>query len=412
MKNIKTNNKKSGFKKWIGKLHLWFGLGIGFLIFIISITGSLYVFKDEIESYTLKEYIFHHEKNIEQKSVLPISVLEKKINTQTHEIYPIHWVQIPIDKTRSYQFFWYEHNANAWNYFDEYPIYKSAYVNPYTGKVLGTYDIKNGFFNIVKMIHWSYLLKESWGKYLTGIPVIIFILMSISGIILWWPKNKAARKQRFKFNWKNVKSWKRKNYDLHNILGFYASVFGLIMSITGLFYAFFVVQAFIYFTFSGGSTVYPDFSKITTTASIEERTPFTIDKISQTVQKLYPNSYAFSLDLGHPHLDDHTHPNYSVFVQHLSYSYHKNSSLIFDENSGELLHKYDDKDKNFGEKVVAANYDIHVGEILGLPTKIIAFIGSLMIASLPLTGFLIWWGRRKKSKTKNGLHQHRKSFAK
>jgi uncharacterized iron-regulated membrane protein len=125
-------------------------------------------------------------------------------------------------------FFWYEHNTKGWNYFDEFPIYKQAYVNPYTGKVLRVYDEKNGFFNIVKMIHWSFLLKQDWGTYVVGIPVIIFVIMLITGIVLWWPKNKAARKQRFAFKWKNIKSWKRKNYDLHNVLGFYASIFALI----------------------------------------------------------------------------------------------------------------------------------------------------------------------------------------
>jgi uncharacterized iron-regulated membrane protein len=58
------------------------------------------------------------------------------------------------------------------------------------------------------------------------------------------------------------------------------------------------------------------------------------------------------------------------------------------------------KDKNFGEKTVGANYDIHVGSILGLPTKIIAFIVSLICASLPVTGFMIWWGRRKRKRRK------------
>lgn len=47
----------------------------------------------------------------------------------------------------------------------------------------------------------------------------------------------------------------------------------------------------------------------------------------------------------------------------------------------------------------AMNYDIHVGQILGLPGKIIAFLASLICASLPITGFIIWLGRRKKSKT-------------
>lgn len=392
--------KPDAFKKWTGKLHLWLGLGVGFLIFIISITGALYVFKDEIENATRKDVIYHNEQNIDQKQVLPIRTLEKAVVAQVKEKYPVHWVNIPIDKKMSYLFYWYEHDPKGWNYFDEFPIYKVAYVNPYSGKVLGTYDEKNGFFQIVKMIHWSFLLKQSWGTYVVGIPVLIFVFMLISGIILWWPKNKAARKQRFSFKWKNVKNWKRKNYDLHNVLGFYASVFALIFSITGLFYAFLFVQSSIYFIFSGGKTAYPDFSSITTKAPIEMRTEGTLDKISNTVKVKYPDSYNFSIDLGHEHMDDHEHPNFEVYVKHLSYSYHKSSSLIFDENSGELLHTHDMKDKNFGEKTVGANYDIHVGSILGLPTKIIAFIVSLICASLPVTGFMIWWGRRKKKTPK------------
>lgn len=390
--------KPSEFKKWTGKLHLWFGLSIGLIIFIVSVTGALYVFKDEIENFTRKDVIYHNEQNIVQKQILPIRVLEKAVDNQVKEKFKIHWVNVPIDKKMSYQFYWYEHNTNAWNYFDEFPIYKVAYVNPYDGKVLRVYDEKNGFFQIVKMIHWSFLLKQDWGKYVVGIPVIIFIIMLISGIILWWPKNKAARKQRFSFRWENIKSWKRKNYDLHNILGFYASIFALIFSITGLFYAFFVIQTMMYVVFSGGNTVYPDFSHITTKAPLEAKNDTTLDKVINTVRTNYPDSYGFSVDLGHPHMDDHEHPNFSVFVKHLSYSYHKNSSLIFDENSGELLHTHNHEDKDLGEKAIAANYDVHVGSILGLPTKIIAFIVSIICASLPVTGFLVWYGRRKKTK--------------
>jgi uncharacterized iron-regulated membrane protein len=49
------------------------------------------------------------------------------------------------------------------------------------------------------------------------------------------------------------------------------------------------------------------------------------------------------------------------------------------------------------------NYDIHTGAILGLPGKIFAFLISLLIASLPVTGFLVWYGSRyrKKSFRKN-----------
>ena len=386
--------KKNTFKKIVSKLHLWLGLTVGFFVLIISITGALYVFKDEFQNVIRKDYIHHNEQNISHKKILPLRILEQKVAAQSNEKYPIHWAEIPLDKTKSYKFYYYERNPNTWNYFDEFVIYKTAYVNPFTGKVLALEDEKNGFFNIVKFIHWSFLLKSDWGTYIVGIPVLIFLIMLISGIILWWPKNKIARKQRFWFQWKNIKSWRRKNYDLHSILGFYSSIFALILTLTGLFYAFFFVQAFFYVLFSGGETKYPDFSNIKTKAPIELRNSTTLDKIAANVEKLYPSASVYSLDFGHEHLDDHEHPNYEVYVKQLDYSYHINHQIIFDENSGEVLMNRPHQKKNFGEKFVAANYDIHVGAIFGIWGKILAFIVSLICASLPITGFLVWKGRK------------------
>jgi uncharacterized iron-regulated membrane protein len=45
------------------------------------------------------------------------------------------------------------------------------------------------------------------------------------------------------------------------------------------------------------------------------------------------------------------------------------------------------------------NYDIHVGAIAGLPGKILAFLISLLCSSLPVTGFLVWYGKKVKAKT-------------
>lgn len=391
-----SSKNKNTFKRIVSKLHLWLGLTIGFFVLVISITGALYVFKDEVQNILRKEYIHHNEQNIAQKKILPLKVLEQKVEQQTNEKYPLHWIDIPLDKTKSYKFHYYERNPKAWNYFNEFVVYKTAYVNPFTGKVLAMEDEKNGFFNIVKFIHWSFLLKSEWGTYIVGIPVLIFLIMLITGIILWWPKNKKARKQRFWFQWKNVRSWRRKNYDLHSILGFYSSVLALILAITGLFYAFSFMEIFLYFLFSGGETKYPDFSNIKTKAPIEIRNAGTFDKIASKVEELYPTASTYSIDLGNKHLDNHEHSNFEVYVKQLDYSYHIYHQIIFDENSGEVLLNRPHQKKNFGEKFVSANYDIHVGAILGIWGKILAFIVSLICASLPITGFLVWKGRNFK----------------
>lgn len=156
---------------------------------------------------------------------------------------------------------------------------------------------------------------------------------------------------------------------LHNILGFYASFLALIIAITGVFYSFFFVQAMMYYLFSGGETTYPNYSKYKTTSPKEWRTEQTLYKIARQVETAYPEAFGYSLDFGHEHLDDHEHPYFSVFIKHYSYSYHKNHEIIFDENTGELKKIIDHKDKNFGQKVVAANYDIHVGQFAVLAQR-------------------------------------------
>jgi uncharacterized iron-regulated membrane protein len=55
-------------------------------------------------------------------------------------------------------------------------------------------------------------------------------------------------------------------------------------------------------------------------------------------------------------------------------------------------------DINFADKLLRMNYEIHTGAILGLPGKIFAFLMSLFIASFPVTGFIMWWKKRKKKK--------------
>ena len=50
------------------------------------------------------------------------------------------------------------------------------------------------------------------------------------------------------------------------------------------------------------------------------------------------------------------------------------------------------------QKIKRAEYNIHVGAIGGIITKIIAFLACLIAASLPVTGFFMWKNKWKKSK--------------
>jgi uncharacterized iron-regulated membrane protein len=50
------------------------------------------------------------------------------------------------------------------------------------------------------------------------------------------------------------------------------------------------------------------------------------------------------------------------------------------------------------EKVENYVWQLHMGQWWGQLGKLSTFLAGVIATSLPITGFLIWWGRRKKKK--------------
>lgn len=395
MKKKHHHKKKvSSTKKWSAKLHLWFGLSVGIIVFIVSLTGTMYVFKDEIQNQLRKDAIYVQEETITEQP-LSIVVLREKVTLEINEKFPISSVEIPLDKNKSYEFLYYEKDKKAWNYFDEVKINKLVYVNQYTGEILGIYNEKYDLFPILKSIHWSLLLKTDWGKYVVGIPVVLFIIMLITGIILWWPKNKKMRKGRFSFDWKNVKTWKRKNYDLHNVLGFYASFIALLMSISGIYFAYPWVKNAFNLTLSGSAEL-PKEKEIKSPDSLLAKNNSVFDLTAAETRKLYSTSSSFRIPLNGKNKKGKELKNIPVSVYGEEGKFAIRNQLAFDKYSGKLLSNKPHQELNNAEKYANANYDIHTGSYFGLFGKIIWFITGLICTSLPVTGFLIWWGKRNK----------------
>ncbi|MCW3467360.1 PepSY-associated TM helix domain-containing protein [Chitinophaga nivalis] len=387
----KKKPAKSLFRTVVDKLHLWLGLGSGIIVLIISITGCLYVFQKDITEMVYKQTMFV---TPQEKPVLPLSVLQAKAQVAIGADKPIVNITTYKDPERAWEFMTYKGNDTALTYFGSLEYFESAFVNPYTGVVTGKLDYKYNFFNIVKFIHWSLLLNTAYGQPIVGWGTFIFVILLITGLIMWWPKRwtKATRDQSFKIKWKA--SFKRVNYDLHNVLGFYSLLIALVIALTGMTWAFTWFQATVYVV-ANGSTTPPKELKV---ESVKPSVAVTGN----------PLDIAYSQAL--PVLKDARR----IFVYPASFpagvntigglkgkeTYYGADELHFDQYTGKLLGRRNDQHKNRGERLLEMNYDIHVGAIGGWPGKILAFIISLICASLPVTGFYVWWGKQKKSKNK------------
>src|SRR5690606_33883343 len=90
------------------------------------------------------------------------------------------------------------------------------------------------------------------GQLIVGCSTLIFLLLCLSGLVLWWPKKWGRKQMKRLFTIKWKASFKRLNYDLHNVWGFYIVIPALVLGTTGLVYSFSWFDQALSYSFSGG----------------------------------------------------------------------------------------------------------------------------------------------------------------
>ena len=369
------------FKKTLLFCHRWLGFISGLVVFIVSITGCIFCFQDEIQDAM---YDYRHVENTGKPYVRPsqlISEVKKTYPKASPEYIYYYGAARPAAVL-----------ANLGNDNFEY-----FFLNPYSGKITYHEKSQTNFFIIVEYIHLYLLLPPAIGTWIVGVSVIIFMVIMVTGLILWWPKRKSDRKRSFTVKWGG--RWRRVNYDLHNVLGFYATSIAMVLAITGLAIAFEPVSKGIYNTANIGKDIkYEDEvsepkSDSLKTAGIANRP--VVDLAFSYARQQVPAAEMFLI-----HNDPALSGAIGIGAYPKSMHYAKATGFEFDKYNGRLLKAYIYDKKSPGLKLNEMNYDIHVGQIGGLTTKIIAFLASFICASLPITGFIIWLGKRKKSKSK------------
>lgn len=368
-------------RKAVRIVHLWLGLASGIIVLFLGITGCILAFEVEIRNLT-EDYKYVTPEN---RPVLLPSELKKIADN------------VFVDAETLGIEYMGEGKAARAAFYNEEGRYELVFMNPYTGEVLKHKDMEKDFFRIVLAGHYNLWLPEKVGQVIVTSATLIFVVMMISGLILWWPRNKAGRKQRFTIRW-NAK-WRRVNYDLHNVFGFYMTWVAIFIALTGMVFGFEWFAKSVYWVTSGGEHMEAHAHPLS----------------DSTQQAKYPNmaDYLWTKYKGEVKPDE----SYSVYfahsegdaielvINHRPGTYYNSDYLHFDQYSGEELEaagSYAGRyaDASLEDKIIRMNYDIHVGAILGLTGKVMAFLGSLLAASLPVTGFLIWRGRKKRAAKK------------
>ncbi len=399
-------NKKYTFRKVVNDLHLWVGLPCTLVLFIMCLTGTMYVFNREIT-----QWIDHDKFQVSapaQARILPISQLIQIVEREKKDS-RVSVIQIP------------EHMNEAWTFGflpkdkqterkeitikkvkaaketkapkKEKP--KNFWVNPYTGAIQGdaqTPTVK--FFASTLQLHrWLMIENHDIGGLITGISCFGMLFLCISGIILWLPAKISSWKKwnvwKTGFVIRTDASGKRLNFDLHKTLGFYAFIFVTIMALTGPIFAYEWYREGYRNLFG-----YKAPEESTEVAITGEKVA--LETLVAEANRVYP--YMGALRINIPKKAEGT-----ISIQKNQTGFFASAGtdrVVFNPYSGKVLLVDRFADKPLGQQITSSTKLIHTGEIFGTFTKILYFIACLIATSLPITGFFIWWNRGKSDKSK------------
>lgn len=374
-------------------LHRWIGLLSGLVVFIVSITGAIYVFEKELFALFHPSYVTVAAQKGEK--TLPLSIL--KANAQHVTDHPINIIRIPATTGQQEAYIFEALKRRPKNdivgaFVNKEIIYwDRIFVDPYSGRVLGKIDVETNFFWIVRQIHQFLYLRRDVGSTIVGSSVLLFIITLLSGLFLWWPKNRKVAVKRLKINFST--KWKRLNYDLHQVLGFYAFLVALVIAATGLVWSFKWWETSIYWLMDGKRPNMQIEEPKAPNNTMSEAGAASLDLIWSDVVKKHTVHQGVFINLLH----EVSQANATIYNKGNT-GWSASDTHGYDLRNGKHYFKRLQSDKTLGMKWRNSNYDIHVGKIAGRTGMWIAFVASLICASLPVTGFCIWYGRKFKKK--------------
>jgi uncharacterized iron-regulated membrane protein len=412
-------------KIFFRNIHLYLSLVSGFVIAIVCFTGAVLVFEKELKM------AFHPERYTVEKGTerLPLQHLVTALQRQMPEV-KVTSVKVYADPTRSVELSFKdpkaegkseggkkEGKAGPGKEVDGKALAQAgaghkeggkgkgaggkggkggggkeasiqAFMDPYTGQFLGTYNNRESFFFTMFQLH-RWLLAEDTGKLIVGISTVFFLFILVTGIVLWWPKNKKILKQRLKLKWDG--GWKRLNHDLHIVIGFYTAIFLFVFAFTGLAWSFEWFNNAIY-TVTGTENTRPE----PPTTQAREAATLSLDQALAKAKAWEPAAEFISINSPKTPEDA-----ISISVMPLDAVHERASNQLFlDPYTGEALGQQRFADKNLGQQVRATFYPVHVGSIAGLPGRIIAFLACIAGTTFPITGIILWVNRLLKNRRK------------
>ena len=386
-------------RRTLARLHRWIGLASGLIVFIVGITGAVYVWEGELFALGHSSLV-HGATPGERRLAGELLAAAQQAVPAGHNVGRLTLYSAP---SRAAVAIAQRTNDGAPTYFHEFEYYDEVYLDPATARVLGVVNRKYDWIFLTRMVHTNLLLADT-GSRIVGAATLTFVAMVLTGLVLWWPRSRTVLRTRLRVQLAG--NWKRAVFDLHNVLGFYGLAGLLLIALTGPVWTWRWYQDAVAWVFTGEARLVgepvPKPSPVVVPAANTsgrgaERGADAGDVAERALREVVtrvPDASRYMIEVpsdpSRVLVVGAVYDRQSLWEEYERYYFHPlTASFLGDERFEE---------KNLGMKWRNSNYGIHTGTLLGWPTQVLATLVSLLAASLPLTGALIWFPRWRRSR--------------
>ena len=207
------------FRKVLFWMHLTSGATAGVIIFIMCVTGALLSFERQIIEFSERD-VRQIDSPRSPQILTPQQVLEKVREARPDAK--------PSTLARS------NDSSTAWSV--NLGREGVLYVDPNVGSILGVGN-KSVRDVMSELRNWHRYVAMSGdgrpvGKAITGAANLLFLFLAISGIYIWLPRNLTWKTVRPVMWFKRGLSGKARNFNWHNTIGFWSSLFLIVFTLT------------------------------------------------------------------------------------------------------------------------------------------------------------------------------------
>ena len=210
---------------WLRKatvqLHLWSGIGPGLYVLLISVTGSILVYRNELYRAATRDPI--------AVTALGAPLTDAQLTGVATREYPGYRVVI-ISRPPNPNLAVSISLEGVGNRLKN--SRKNRLFNPYTGADLGD-SVPLGVWVVSKLLSLhDDLLGGTTGRKVNGVGALLVVALSLTGIVVWWP---GIRTWRRSLGVPRGVRWQRLIWSLHSMVGFWCLGFILLFAVSGVY---------------------------------------------------------------------------------------------------------------------------------------------------------------------------------